>query len=80
MARILTTEMGKTFAAAKGEVAKCAVGMRWFADHAEELLADEEITSSARRSSFTTSRWDRCWPSCHGTSRCGRWSASPPRP
>jgi succinate-semialdehyde dehydrogenase / glutarate-semialdehyde dehydrogenase len=43
VARILTTEMGKTFASAKAEVAKCALGMRWFADHAEELLADERV-------------------------------------
>jgi succinate-semialdehyde dehydrogenase/glutarate-semialdehyde dehydrogenase len=42
-ARIITTEMGKTFASAKAEVAKCALGLRWFADHTEELLADERI-------------------------------------
>ncbi len=50
VARILTTEMGKTFASAKGEVAKCAMSMRWFAERAEALLADEEIESSAERS------------------------------
>lgn len=44
VARMLTTEMGKTFAAAKAEVAKCAMAMRWFAEHAERLLADEEVT------------------------------------
>ena len=32
MARVLTTEMGKTFASAKGEVAKCAAALRWFAE------------------------------------------------
>ena len=47
MARVLTTEMGKTFASAKGEVAKCAMAMRWFAEHAEALLADEPIETSA---------------------------------
>ena len=50
MARILTTEMGKTFAAAKGEVAKSAVALRWFAEHAEALLADQPIATSATRS------------------------------
>src|SRR5580658_7184734 len=53
MARILTTEMGKTFAAAKGEVSKCAMGLRWFAEHAERLLAEEEIGSNAGRSYVT---------------------------
>jgi succinate-semialdehyde dehydrogenase/glutarate-semialdehyde dehydrogenase len=50
VARVLTTEMGKTFASAKGEVAKCAMALRWFAGHAEALLADEEIETSASRS------------------------------
>ena len=50
VARILTTEMGKTFASAKGEAAKCAMALRWFAEHAEALLADEVIETSARRS------------------------------
>ncbi len=50
VARILTTEMGKTFAAAKAEVSKSAVGLRWFADNAEKLLADEPIKTAATRS------------------------------
>lgn len=50
MARVLTTEMGKTFAAAKAEVAKCAMCMRWFADRAETLLSDEVVESSSGRS------------------------------
>ncbi len=43
VARILTTEMGKTFASARAEVAKCALGLRWFAENAERLLADVRI-------------------------------------
>jgi len=50
IARVLTTEMGKTFASAKGEAAKCANAMRWFADHAERLLADDVIESTATTS------------------------------
>jgi succinate-semialdehyde dehydrogenase / glutarate-semialdehyde dehydrogenase len=50
MARIMTTEMGKPFAAAKGEVAKCARGLRFFAQHAASFLADEVVESDARES------------------------------
>ena len=50
VAELLTSEMGKTFAAAKGEVAKCAMTMRYYAQHAEALLADEIIASPASRS------------------------------
>jgi succinate-semialdehyde dehydrogenase/glutarate-semialdehyde dehydrogenase len=50
VARILTTEMGKTFAAAKAEVSKCAFGLRWFADNAERLLSDEAIPTKATKS------------------------------
>ncbi|MFI9626053.1 NADP-dependent succinic semialdehyde dehydrogenase [Streptomyces sp. NPDC052042] len=41
IARTMTTEMGKPIAAARAEAAKCAKAMRWYALHAEELLADE---------------------------------------
>ncbi|MGA2838379.1 MAG: aldehyde dehydrogenase family protein [Acidimicrobiales bacterium] len=47
IAQTVTTEMGKTFAQAKGEVAKCAAGFRWFAAHAEALLEDEEVVVDA---------------------------------
>ncbi|HEX6887962.1 MAG TPA: NADP-dependent succinic semialdehyde dehydrogenase [Candidatus Nanopelagicales bacterium] len=43
IARIMTTEMGKTLKSARAEAAKCAKGMRWYADHAEALLADEPL-------------------------------------
>jgi succinate-semialdehyde dehydrogenase/glutarate-semialdehyde dehydrogenase len=42
IARTMTTEMGKTLAAARGEAAKCVKALRWYAEHAESLLADEQ--------------------------------------
>ncbi|MEU6575662.1 NADP-dependent succinic semialdehyde dehydrogenase [Streptomyces sp. NPDC046805] len=42
VARVMTTEMGKPLAQARAEAAKCARAMRWYAEHGEELLADEE--------------------------------------
>ncbi|MEU5111961.1 NADP-dependent succinic semialdehyde dehydrogenase [Streptomyces longwoodensis] len=40
--RVMTTEMGKPVKQARAEAAKCAKAMRWYAAHAEALLADEE--------------------------------------
>lgn len=37
----MTVEMGKPVTAARAEAAKCAKAMRWYAAHAEGLLADE---------------------------------------
>lgn len=49
-AQLMTEEMGKTFAAAKGEAAKCAMSMRHFAANAEGLLREETVATSGRRS------------------------------
>ena len=43
IARTMTLEMGKTVVSARGEVAKCATGMRFYAEHAESFLADEPL-------------------------------------
>ncbi len=47
VARVITTEMGKTFASAKGEVSKCASALRWFAEHAGSYLAEERVCTAA---------------------------------
>ncbi|MER7757986.1 NADP-dependent succinic semialdehyde dehydrogenase [Kitasatospora sp. NPDC097643] len=41
VARTMTEEMGKPLTASRAEAAKCAKAMRWYADNAEALLADE---------------------------------------
>ncbi len=43
IARVMTLEMGKTLRSARAEAAKCATGMRWYADNAGALLADEPV-------------------------------------
>jgi succinate-semialdehyde dehydrogenase / glutarate-semialdehyde dehydrogenase len=47
---LMTSEMGKTFAAAKGEAAKCALTMRYYAERAEGMLAEEIVETKASRS------------------------------
>ncbi|MEV3872615.1 NADP-dependent succinic semialdehyde dehydrogenase [Streptomyces sp. NPDC049906] len=41
IARVLTVEMGKPIGQARAEAAKCAKAMRWYAERADGLLADE---------------------------------------
>jgi succinate-semialdehyde dehydrogenase/glutarate-semialdehyde dehydrogenase len=41
--RLMTSEMGKTLAAATAEAQKCARGCRYYAENAERFMADEEI-------------------------------------
>ncbi|MFY4718718.1 NADP-dependent succinic semialdehyde dehydrogenase [Streptomyces sp. LaBMicrA B280] len=49
--RVMTTEMGKPVKQARAEAAKCAKAMRWYAEHAEALLADEEPAEADVRDS-----------------------------
>jgi succinate-semialdehyde dehydrogenase / glutarate-semialdehyde dehydrogenase len=50
MARLMTTEMGKTLRSAVDEAVKCAWVCRHYADCAEAFLADEIIQTNATRS------------------------------
>ncbi|PZS34570.1 MAG: NADP-dependent succinic semialdehyde dehydrogenase [Pseudonocardiales bacterium] len=46
-ATLMTTEMGKTLAAAKAEVTKCAGALRFFADHGPGYLASDAVDAEA---------------------------------
>jgi succinate-semialdehyde dehydrogenase / glutarate-semialdehyde dehydrogenase len=50
LAKLMTTEMGKTFRSAVDESVKCAWACRYYAENAEKFLADEKIDTSASRS------------------------------
>ena len=43
IAVVMTTEMGKTVKSARAEAAKCATGLRFYAEHGEAFLADEVL-------------------------------------
>jgi succinate-semialdehyde dehydrogenase/glutarate-semialdehyde dehydrogenase len=43
VARLIAIEMGRPLKASRAEALKCAKGMRYYADHAEEFLAPEQL-------------------------------------
>ena len=43
LARLMTDEMGKTVTDGRAEVDKCAFHCDWFADHAQDYLAEEPV-------------------------------------
>jgi len=49
-ARLMTSEMGKTFRSAVDEALKCAWACRYYAENAERFLADEVVETGVKRS------------------------------
>ena len=47
VAALMTTEMGKTLASAKAEVAKCVKALRWYAEHGEAFLKPKPADAAA---------------------------------
>ena len=47
VATTMTTEMGKTRKASVAEIGKCSAVLRYYADHAEGFLADEEVDAAS---------------------------------
>ncbi len=52
-ARLVTDEMGKLLVDARAEIAKCAAGCRYYAEHAARMLAAEQVATDATRSYVT---------------------------
>jgi succinate-semialdehyde dehydrogenase/glutarate-semialdehyde dehydrogenase len=50
LARIMTLEMGKLLRAAGDEIAKCVKGCRFYAENAGRFLAEQTISTDAKRS------------------------------
>ena len=50
--RLMALEMGKTLKAAVDEAVKSAWGCRYYAEHAEHFLAEEEVATGAARSAI----------------------------
>ena len=62
VAEMMTTEMGKTLAAARLEVQKCAKACRYFAEHAEGFLADEPADAGAMGAGEAYARYQPLGP------------------
>jgi succinate-semialdehyde dehydrogenase/glutarate-semialdehyde dehydrogenase len=62
VARTMTTEMGKTLAAARAEVAKCARACRYFAEHGARFLADEPADAGEVDASRAYARYEPLGP------------------
>jgi succinate-semialdehyde dehydrogenase/glutarate-semialdehyde dehydrogenase len=62
IAAIMTLEMGKTMSSARAEAQKCAAACRYYADHAEALLADEPADPTAVGALWALARYQPMGP------------------
>jgi succinate-semialdehyde dehydrogenase/glutarate-semialdehyde dehydrogenase len=62
IARMMTTEMGKTLTAAKAEVTKCAGACRYYVEHAAEFLTDQPSDPGAVGASKAYGTWQPLGP------------------
>ncbi len=62
IAALMTLEMGKTLAAARAEVGKCAAGCRFYAEHGERMLAGAEVDAQAVGAQRAYVRWEPLGP------------------
>lgn len=53
LAKVATTEMGKTIKESISEIEKCAWALEFYADHASSFLAEEVLNTDARKSFIT---------------------------
>lgn len=53
LAKVATSEMGKTIKESIGEVEKCVWALEFYADHGDSFLADEVLNTDARKSFLT---------------------------
>ncbi|WP_018656208.1 NADP-dependent succinic semialdehyde dehydrogenase [Actinomadura flavalba] len=62
IAAVMTAEMGKTLAAARAEAGKCAKALRYYADHAEDLLTERVVDAGAVGAKRAFVRYDPLGP------------------
>ncbi|MCW2615480.1 MAG: Aldehyde Dehydrogenase [Frankiales bacterium] len=62
IAELMTLEMGKTIKAAKAEVGKCAAGCRYYAEHAERMMAGHDVDAGAVKAERAYVRWEPIGP------------------
>lgn len=62
IARMMTTEMGKTLVAARAEAKKCATACRFYASHAAAFLADEPADAASVSAARAFARYQPLGP------------------